>query len=79
MALGGFEFAIDLMSVGALQEFGLPSAEPHGPSLVGDILLLLENSDDGIFCIGVELRAIRVLKAADIAGEFDSGHLHSKA
>ena len=53
-------------------------AETHRSALRGDGLLRFHEVDDRERGAGIEFSAVRLLHAADIAGEFDDGALHSE-
>src|SRR4029078_4158108 len=57
----------------------LVTAEPHGRSLVDDLLLLLHHVDDGVLWIGFKLGAVRALQLEDVPRELDHRNLQPEA
>src|SRR5437879_8626176 len=53
-------------------------AEPHRTPLVGDGVLIVKHGDDGVWRVVVELGAVGVLQADDVAGELDDGALQAE-
>src|SRR5207302_4722604 len=61
-----------------LQRAGI-CAEPHGSTLRGHLLLFLHQRDHRVRRSLIELVAVGLLQAADVAGELDGGHLQAEA
>ncbi len=79
VALGDLAFAVDGADVRVVGEFAEIGTQAHGAAFVFDVLLCIEEMDDGMRRVGDEFRGVGVLPAADVAGVFDEGHLHAEA
>src|SRR6516162_7653697 len=67
------------MRFAPLRQHGRIRAQPHGATLVRDGVLLVEHANNRVSAVAVELGAIGVLQADDIAREFDDGALQAQA
>ena len=79
VALGDGGALVHGVGLGTGNEVGDPGAETHGAPEVDDLFLLLEKADDGVGGAFVELGAVGIVPAADVAGELDDGDLHAEA
>ena len=71
--------AVDLVGLAAGFELAIVASETHRATLVGDVLLVLHDVDDGILGGVVHLGAVGLIPSEDIACELDDRHLHTEA
>src|SRR5689334_10262270 len=65
--------------LGSDAELARLRSQAHRASFADDVLLLVEQSDDGVFRIRVELGRVGVRQTENISGEFYDGDLHAQA
>ena len=71
-------FAIEFVGLGGLiQDTGIGS-QPQGAADVFDSVLVGHQVDDRVGGGGVQLDAVRIFIADDMAGEFHDGQLHAQ-
>ncbi len=79
VSLVNFLAAVQLGRQRAGLEFAGLRAKSHRAALVGDVLLLVQQGNDGVYGGGVKFGGVSTLELEHVAGELDGGNLHSEA
>ena len=84
----GHDVAVDLVSEGAGLDGDFLTAQTHRAAEIGRFVALLhgaravlplgDEGDHGVRGVGLEFGRVGAAQAADVAGEFDHGHLHAE-
>ncbi len=75
----GFDLAQELEGEGVGLDLDVTAAQSHVTAQALDLLLFGQDVDHGLLALGFDLGAVRLLEAADVAGEFEHGHLEAQA
>lgn len=54
-------------------------SQAHGTAFAGDILLIIQESDDWIRCLFIKFDGVSFFESQTIPGKFNDSHLHSEA
>src|ERR1700719_3218553 len=74
----GLRLAVHLCGKSSWHDIRWPAAQTHGSAFHSYLLLVLEQTDDGVRRVFLEFGAVGAFEAADISRELEGGNLHSE-
>src|ERR1041385_1538432 len=78
VAFHHFACTVNLFRQRTFDDFCGPGPEAHACAFMANFALFLEQRDHWLFCVLIELGAVRAFEPADISPKLDRRHLHPK-